>query len=160
MFCDWQMAICQVTFNVNLCLLNLLLYSVFVAINRRQSHCNDCDIVLMHQAQSKTIFMFYVAVNEKDKNRRIMKDSSHRTCINIGCDTITQSHLMPLRKSNDWDLYAVKESSAPDSLLTLQRIRQNENQLINDHLFSGEMHLFPVLWLYSAKRPYLDLSSI
>ena len=89
-----------------------------------------------------------------------MKDSSHRTCINIGCDTITQSYLMPLRKSNDWDLYVVKESSAPDSLLTLQQIRQNENQLINDHLFSGEMHSFSTPWLYSTKRPYLDLSSI
>ena len=105
----------------------------------------------MHQAQSKTIFMFYVVVNEKDKNRRIMKDSSHRTCINIGCDTITQSHLMPLRKSNDWDLYVVKESSAPDSLLTLQQIRQNENRLINDHLFSGRMHSFSILGFTTQK---------
>ena len=68
-FCDSQMAICQATFSINLCLLNLLLYSVFVAIHRRQSHCNDCDIVLMHQAQSKTIFMFYIAV--KRRMRRI-----------------------------------------------------------------------------------------
>ena len=86
-----------------------------------------------------------------------MKDSSHRTCINIGCDTITQSHLMPFRKSNDWDLYVVKESSAPDSLLTLEQIRQNENRLINDHLFIYSLILHP--WLYNAKRPYPDLSS-
>ena len=102
--------------------------------------------------------MFYVAVNEKDKNRRIMKDLSHRTCINIGSDTIAQSHLMPLRKSNDWDLYVVKESSASDFLLTLQQIRQNENRLINDHLFSGEMHSLSILGFATQKD--LDLSSI